>query len=392
MPHIADWKDIKEGKVTDVYFLRTSDILRSRGVDKHVKAEFIAKSFPDGWEWAVFAGVEECAELMSGMRISVRAMAEGTLFKPYEPVMEIEGKYSDFCVYETAILGLICQASGIATRAARCKRAAGQRPVISFGARRMHPAIAPMIERNAFIGGCDGVAVDVSSKLIGEKPSGTMPHALVLILGDTVEATKAFNRAIDKKVKRVSLIDTFNDEKFDAIRVAEALGDDLYAVRLDTPASRRGSFKEILQEVRWELDQRGFKHVKLFVSGGIDEKNIYELNEYADAYGMGTYISNAPVVDFSMDIVEIDNKPIAKRGKWSGSKRVLRCKRCSADMILPLKTGKKRCKCGGATEDILKPFLNNGKVLHRLPKAKEIRNKVLHQLKKIEFLFERGDR
>src|SRR3990170_4049676 len=107
MFHIADGKEIREGKITDVYFLRTSDILKSKGIDRHVKAEFIAKSFPDGWEWAVFAGLEECAELMKGMRISVRAMDEGTIFRTYEPVIEIEGMYSDFGIYETAILGLL---------------------------------------------------------------------------------------------------------------------------------------------------------------------------------------------------------------------------------------------------------------------------------------------
>ena len=385
MFHIASGKDIKDGAITDVYFLRTSNILKSKGIDKHVKAELIAKSFPDQWRWAVFAGLEECAELMKGMKISVRAIEEGTLFRTYEPVMEIEGMYSEFCIYETAILGLICQASGIASRAARCKLAAGERNVISFGARRMHPAIAPMIERNAFIGGCDGVAVEASSKLIGASPSGTMPHALVLIMGDTVEATKAFNEVIDKKVKRISLIDTFNDEKVEALRVAEALGDDIYAIRVDTPPSRRGDLKEILREIRWELDLRGFSHIKIFVSGGVDEKSIPGLNEYADAYGIGTYISNAPVVDFSMDIVEIDGKPVAKRGKLSGSKRVLRCRRCTRDMILPFNARDKKCSfCQGKADNLLNQFLRDGEIERKMPEAKEVRTKVLHQLKGIE--------
>lgn len=104
-----------------------------------------------------------------------RALKEGTVFHPYEPVMEIEGRYQDFCVFETALLGLMCQASGVATKATRFKRLAGERPVISFGARRMHPVLAPVIERNAYIGGCDGVAVVKSGEVIGEDPMGTMP-------------------------------------------------------------------------------------------------------------------------------------------------------------------------------------------------------------------------
>src|SRR5512142_638304 len=120
---------------------------------------------------------------MKNLPLKVRSMKEGSVFYPYEPVMEIEGMYQDFCVYETALLGLICQASGIATGAARFKKLAGERPVISFGARRMHPALAPMIERNAYVGGCDGVAVGKSAELIESVPMGTMPHALIILMG-----------------------------------------------------------------------------------------------------------------------------------------------------------------------------------------------------------------
>src|SRR5438034_11729273 len=110
--------------------------------------------------------------LLEGVPVTVRAMDEGTLFGPYQPVLTLDGTYVEWARYETALLGLICQASGIATKAARCKKAAGERQVISFGARRMHPTIAPMIERNAFIGGCDGVAVTKSAELIDADPMG----------------------------------------------------------------------------------------------------------------------------------------------------------------------------------------------------------------------------
>ena len=119
-----------------MYFERAIAILRARGVDPVVKAEFIAKCLSDGWKWALFTGIDEALPLMQRPRIKVRAMQEGTLFRPYEPVMEIEGRYQDFCVYETALLGLLCQASGVATKAARIKKPAGDRVVMSFGARR----------------------------------------------------------------------------------------------------------------------------------------------------------------------------------------------------------------------------------------------------------------
>jgi nicotinate phosphoribosyltransferase len=384
MFHTADPRDIIEGKITDVYFERTLRILRAKGINPLVKAEFIAKELPNGWHWAVLAGMEEVAHLLKRLPVRVRALREGTVFYPYEPVMEIEGRYQDFCVYETAILGLICQASGVATKAARFKKLVGDRIVVSFGARRMHPILAPMIERNAYIGGCDGVAVIKSGEVIGEDPMGTMPHALILCMGSTVEAIKAYDEVLEPKFKRVALIDTLLDEKFEALNVAEVMDERLFAVRLDTPSSRRGDFYRILEEVRWELDLRGYKHVRLFVSGGIKEKDIPVLNPLVDAYGIGTSISNAPVIDFSMDIIEVEGRPLAKRGKWSGSKRVLRCQGCGATHVVPLDDKVHKCQCGKEFSDILLPFIGNKEVLQPLMPAREIRAFVLEQVRRLD--------
>ncbi|MBI5057944.1 MAG: nicotinate phosphoribosyltransferase [Nitrospirae bacterium] len=384
MFHTADPKDILDGKITDVYFERTIKILKAKKINPVVKAEFIAKTLPDAWQWAVLSGMEEVAYLLKHVPVKARAFKEGTVFYPYEPVMEVEGRYQDFCVFETALLGLMCQASGIATKAARFKKLAEGRPVISFGARRMHPVLAPMIERNAYVGGCDGVAVGKSGEIIGEDPMGTMPHALIICMGSTVEAIKAYDEVLAPRFKRVALIDTFLDEKFEALNVAEAMGEKLFAMRLDTPSSRRGSFYRILQEVRWELNLRGHKKIKLYVSGGIREKDVPELNPFVDAYGIGTSISNVPVVDFAMDIMEVDGKSLAKRGKWSGSKRVLRCGKCNTPLIAPNDNRKHRCKCGGRFNDVLTPFIAKGKVSQKPLPAKEIRAFVLEQVKRLE--------
>ncbi len=383
--HLASEAEIKAGEVHDVYFGRTVQILRHRGDTKRAKAEVRLKSFPQAdWRWGILAGIEEAAALVAGLPVDVLAMDEGTVFGPYEPVLAIEGTYVEWAQYETALLGLLCQASGIATKAARCKKAAGERQVISFGARRMHPALAPMIERNAFVGGCDGVAVTKSAELIEADPMGTIPHALVLMVGDTVEALEAFHEVIDLKVRRVALIDTLQDEKFEAIRVAEALGKDLYAVRLDTPSSRRGDFYRILEEVRWELDYRGFDHVKLIVSGGIDEYEMLRLNPLVDAYGVGTAIANAPVLSYALDIMEIEGKPMAKRGKRSGSKQVYRCRSCFGRMVVPAYKPLARCECGGEVEGLLKPLIAQGKLVRDLPPPRTIRDYVLEQLGRVE--------
>ncbi len=378
--HLAGQEDIKSGRVTDVYFQRTMEILRAEGIDRHVVGELFTKGLPDNWEWAVLAGVDEVAHLLEGLAVEVSCLPEGTIFRPYEPVLSIAGRYQEFGVFETAFLGLLCQASGIATKAARCRVAAGSRPVLSFGARRMHPGLAPMIERAAYIGGCDGVSAIVSADLLGIEASGTMPHALILVIGDTVAATLAFDRVIDPDVPRIALIDTFNDEKFEALRVAEALGDRLAGVRLDTPGSRRGNMRRILEEVRWELNLRGYEHVKLYVSGLLDEAQIAELNPACDGYGVGTAISAGPVVDLSFDLVEIDGRPLAKRGKMSGAKLLQICPACLSRRVVPRGTAERACPCGGEYVDLSVPLLRHGRLARPLPTPQAIRQFVLEQL------------
>src|SRR6266511_1531261 len=391
--HVAIEPEINASQVSDVYFARTVQILNSRGIRKRVKAEVRLKSFPQAdWLFGILAGIEEAAGLLEGQPVNVWAMEEGTLFGPHEPVLVIEGTYVDWAQYETALLGLLCQASGIATKAARCKRAAGDRAVISFGARRMHPALAPMIERNAFVGGCDGVAVTKAAELIDADPTGTIPHALVLMFGDTVKALKAFHEVIDPKVRRVALIDTLQDEKFEAIRVAQALGKDLYAVRLDTPSSRRGDFFRILEEVRWELDIRGFEHVKIFASGGIDEYEILKLNSLVDGYGVGTSIANAPVLSFALDIMEIEGKPMAKRGKRSGSKQVWRLPGTVRNLVQAAGKPAPAGPDGRPAEGLLKPLIADGRVVRDLPPPRTLREYVLEQMAQVEIQasWERG--
>ncbi len=377
--HIATEKEIKAGRTTDVYFERTVKILKSRRLDRPVVAEVRAFRLPRDYTWAVLAGIEEAAGLLEGLPVSVLSMEEGIAFHAGEPVLSLSGMYSSFAVMETPLLGLLCQASGIATKAARCKLAAGGKPVMSFGARRMHPAVAPMIGRSAFIGGCDGVSVLKTAELIGEEPRGTMPHALILITGDSVKAFELFAQVMPRSVNRVALVDTLIDEKFEAIRAAESLGKELFAVRIDTHSSRRGDLKAILEEVRWELDLRGFNKVRMIASGGLDEDSIRELAGTADAFGVGTCISNAPVINFALDIVEVDGRPCAKRGKKSGAKQLLRCARCRKTLLIPAGGKPGRC-CRAPRRRMLTALMKEGRLARKLPRPQQIRARAAREV------------
>jgi len=380
MRWIARFDEIRNGKTTDVYFERTQKVLKSLRKDPVVVAEFSAKTLPYGYEWGIFTGLNDVIELLQGLRINLYSLPEGSIFYKDEPVMMIEGRYSEFGILETAVLGLICQASGIATKAARCRIAAGGKLLLSFGARRMHPVLSPMIERNAYIGGCDGVSTILAAERLKIKPSGTIPHSLILITGSLPDALKAFDRKIDKGVKRIALIDTFGDEKFEAIAAAETLGRKLYGIRFDTPRSRRGDLLSIIKEVRWELDIRGYNWVKIFASGGIDEETIRELNPVCDGYGIGTVLSNARVIDFAMDIVEIGGRPVAKRGKRSGKKGIYYCKICGMSKVAPFGTIQ-RCYCKKRMNQLIRLYLKQGKkTFKHYPSEKKIKNFVASEL------------
>lgn len=391
--HIATDEEIRTGRTTDIYFVRTKEVLKAKGKERvRVVTEVTAGRLPEGMPWGILCGVEEVAHLFEGLPVDVYSMPEGSVFYPAdargvrEPVIIIEGAYYDFCTMETPLLGLICQESGVATRAALVRMAAGEKIVVAFGVRRMHPALAPVLDRAAFIGGLDGVSSLSGAEVIGAFPMGTMPHALMIVFGDQVAAWKAFDEVMPPEVPRVALVDTYFDEKTEAVMAADALGERLQAVRLDTPGSRRGSFVEIIKEVRWELDLRGHDHVKIFVSGGIDADSVRLLTEAgADAFGVGTYISGAPTIDFALDIVEVEGRPAAKRGKMGGRKQVWRCPRCLADLVEPYTSPAPSCpKCGGEMGEMLRPLVRNGKVVADLTEPSLIREHVLKQLDRLD--------
>jgi nicotinate phosphoribosyltransferase len=312
-------EEIDEGRATDAYFERTETILEGEGVNPEVVVDV-------GEEVGtphVFTGLKDVARLLEGTGVDLYALPEGSVFER-APVMRIEGNYADFGRYETSLLGFICRASAVASATARIKAAAGDVPVVSFGTRREHPTTAAMIERSAHIGGADGVSHVAGAEAVGLEASGTMPHALVISMRDQVAAWEAYDEHVDEDVPRIMLCDTYDDEKSESIEAAEALGDALDSVRLDTTGSRRGDMREIVEEVRWELDLRGYEDVGVFVSGGIGLEEVLELRDVADGFGVGGSIASVSPVDFSLDIVEVEGEPAGKRGEKSGRKEVYR--------------------------------------------------------------------
>ena len=307
------------GPASDIYFQRARDTLAAVGLDAVVAMDYFSSGA------GVACGVKEAVRLLSTVLEAgdeMSALPEGEPMTERETVLRVRAPYSRFGVYETAVLGMLSSCSGWATAAREIVDAAAGKRVISYGARHVHPLVGPVMEYSAIIGGCVGCATPLGAELAGMKaPSGTMPHAMILMFGDTVIAAKAFDAHMPDDVLRIVLVDTFKDEAEEALRVAEALGERLRGVRLDTPKERGQVTVDLVHEVRARLDLAGHQHVGIYVSGGLNVQRIREFEAAkapVDSYGVGMAIAAAPPIGFTADIKEIAGQPIAKRGRIPG--------------------------------------------------------------------------
>ncbi len=309
----AQHNEIQNGETTDIYFLRTLDLLKQLNLED---SEATADIFPvrDG----IMCGIEEVLGLFEGKDVEIMGLRDGEEFQRKEVILQIRGKYKNYAIYETVILGILASNCGWATAAREVKQAAGNKMVICFGSRHIHPAISPAMEKSALIGGVDGVSNVLAARISNVKPMGTIPHAAIIIFDEIIEET----------VPRIILVDTFLDEAEESLRVAKALKGKLNGVRLDTPSERGGVTPELVREVRARLDLEGFNSVKIVVSGGLYPEKIKELsNAGADIFGVGSYISCARPIEMTMDLKEVNGRPIAKRGRIPGASKNPRLKK-----------------------------------------------------------------
>jgi nicotinate phosphoribosyltransferase len=322
-PRFEPAADVLSGETADVYFERARTILAAEGLDPVVTMEIFPRAD------AILCGAEESlaylrqifAEGPHDPEPLVESLRDGDAVTRKEVVMRITARYSVFGLYETALLGILSQSTGWATAARRIVEVADPIPVIGFGARHVHPSVADQMDYASVVGGCIGASTPAGARLAGLAPTGTMPHALILIFGDTVRALEAFDRHIDPTVPRVALVDTFRDEAEESLRVADALGDRLWGVRLDTPAERGRVTADLVKEVRARLDLAGHPNVRIVVSGGLDTERIAYFKDAGapvDSFAVGSAISDASPIDFTGDLKEIDGRAVAKRGRIPG--------------------------------------------------------------------------
>lgn len=324
-------EQIKNGYFSDSYFLRTQEILIK---DNH-RPKVVMQIFQR--QHAVVCGVDEAIAIIKKCAhdpdsLTIHALHDGDFIEPWETVMTIEGDLANFSHLETVYLGSLSRQTKIATNVNKVVKAANEKPVLFFPSRFDHYAVQASDGYAAYVGGVYGVSTPANGELWGAVALGTIPHALIAAYGgDTVRATKAFDAHVDPQINRVALVDFSNDCVGTALAVAREMGDKLWAVRLDTADNlvdvsvlpHMGMFKptgvcpQLVFNVRRALDNEGFNHVKIMVSGGFNVERIIQFekaNVPVDVYAVGSSLFNDNI-NFTADIVMMNGQPCSKVGR-----------------------------------------------------------------------------
>src|SRR3954449_6383900 len=322
---------IKAGYYSDAYFNFTKGLLEREDKHAHVVMQVFQKKH------SVLGGIDEAIAVLKLCsegwdKLDVHALYEGDEIEPHETVMTIEGDYRLFAHLETVYLGCMARRSLVMRNVREVVEAAGGKQILYFPARHDHWLVQTGDGWAAHVSGAIGVSTDAQASWWGGRGVGTVPHGLIAAYeGDTVAAARAFAARYGDAMNVTVLVDFENDSVRTALEVAEALGADLWGVRLDTSdrlADRSlqerygdeaptGVARELVELTRDSLDANGFERVKIVVSGGFSAERIraFEAAEVpVDAYGVGSSLIRGSN-DFTADVVVVNGRPCAKVGR-----------------------------------------------------------------------------
>jgi nicotinate phosphoribosyltransferase len=330
---------IRDGYYSDAYFNYTKELLEADDHHPHVVMQVFQR------KESVLGGIDEAVAVLkqcSGYRgedgkwvngfkeLDVRALHEGDAIEPWETVMTIEGDYALFAHLETVYLGCLARRTLVMRNVREVVDAANGKPILYFPARHDHWLVQTGDGWAAHVAGAIGVSTDAQASWWGGRGIGTVPHGLIAAYGgDTALAARKFAARFAHDMNVTVLVDFANDSVTTALEVAEALGEDLWGIRLDTSDKlvdeglRRlgnettGVNADLVRLVRSELDAHGHERVRIVVSGGFTAERIgaFEADGVpVDAYGVGSSLIRGSN-DFTADIVLRDGQPAGKVGR-----------------------------------------------------------------------------
>ena len=249
----------------------------------------------------------------------IKAVPEGTLIFPNEPIMTVIAPMFEAQLVETALLNIINHQTLIATTASRlCECTKGA--ISEFGLRRAQGPDAGLYgARAAYIGGCRSTSNVLAGQMFGIEVKGTHSHSWVMSFPTEYDAFEAYAKVYpDSCLLLVDTYDTLKSGVPNAIRVFNKLKADGHkplGIRLDS-----GDLAYLSRQARKMLDEAGFPEAKIFVSNDIDEKVLLALAQQdakIDVYGIGTKLitsfNNAALGGvYKLSAIEEDGKMIPK--------------------------------------------------------------------------------
>jgi nicotinate phosphoribosyltransferase len=322
---------MRAGYYSDKYFVRAREVLERDGANPNVTVQVFTKHD------ALLGGIDEAIAILKlcchdWSRLEVRALHDGDAISPWEVVLQIDGPYHEFVHLETLYLGVLARRTRVGTNTRRVVEAAKPKEVMFFPARHDHWMVQTGDGYAAHVAGAIGVSTDAQASWWGSEGVGTVPHGLIAAYGgDTVLAAQKFLEHMPADIQLVPLVDFENDCVRTSLELANALGDRLYGVRIDTsellvdtsvlPMMGRfrptGVNQRLVWNVRDALDGSGHNNVKIVVSGGFNVQKIREfeaLGVPVDAYGVGSSLFQGRF-DFTADVVRYEGRPCAKVGR-----------------------------------------------------------------------------
>jgi nicotinate phosphoribosyltransferase len=323
---------------TDHYELTMLDAaLRAGTADRRVVFEVFTRELPAGRRYGVFGGLGRLLDAIDGFQFgpaeidwlsgrgflsppaldwlgsyrfggTVHAYAEGEIYTGGSPVLTVEGTFAECVLLETLVLSILNYDSSVAAAASLIAAAAGDRPVIEMGSRRIDPGAATAAARAAYLGGLASTSNLEAGRAYGVPTAGTVAHAFVMLFADEAAAFTAQVEAFGADT--TLLVDTFDTETgiHDAIAAA---GPGLAAVRIDS-----GDLASEARQARAVLDSMGAIATKIILTGDLDDRAIASLADSpADGYGAGTSVVTGlghPTAGFIYKLVTVEGRPVAK--------------------------------------------------------------------------------
>ena len=331
---------------TDFYELTMAQAYWRSGVTGHASFSLFFRRSPPGRGYLVFAGLETILDYLEEFRFSgddleflaslgqfepdfldylvdlefsgqVRAMREGTICFPNEPVIEVNAPVIEAQIIETFLLNQATFQTNISSKAARVVQAADGRTVFDFGARRAHGTDAAMLlARSAYLSGAVGTSNVKAAARYNIAPVGTMAHSFVMAFEHEADSFRAYAATFPES--STFLVDTYDPitglrNAVEVGREMAARGHRLVGVRLDS-----GNLNELATTARSMLDEAGLTSTSVVVSGGLDEFEVEALiraDAPIDGFGIGTKLgvsADAPYLDSAYKLVEYMSRPVLK--------------------------------------------------------------------------------